>query len=185
MIGDVSGHGYQAALIMAVAMSASAIHAQSTSDPGKTLQALYSSMHDELATTEMYISVFYGVVDRKAGVLRYANAGHPHAFVVPPRGKLVRLPALNPPLGMSAEAPKAEQVPWNIEEDMLLLFTDGVSDARNANGDRLGEERVLELVQRYRGDPPAKLVDRLFLLIDQHTSGARRRDDLTVLALRS
>jgi len=170
---------------MAVAMSASAIHAQSTSDPGKTLQALYSSMRDELATTEMFISVFYGVVDRKSEQLRYANAGHPHAFVVPARGKIDRLAALNPPLGMSADAPAAESRAWNPDSDMLLLFTDGVSDARNADGDRLGEERVLELVQKHRADAPERIVDRIFRLIDQHTAGARRRDDLTVLALRS
>jgi phosphoserine phosphatase RsbU/P len=185
MLGDVSGHGYQAALIMAVAMSASAIHAQTTSDPGKTLLALYTSMREELATTEMYISVFYGVVDRKGGALRYANAGHPHAFVIPEKGKADRLPALDPPLGMSTDAPKADSRPWNAASDTLLLFTDGVSDARNPNGDRLGEERVVELAQRYRADEPAKLVDRIFRLIDQHTDGARRRDDLTVLALRS
>jgi phosphoserine phosphatase RsbU/P len=185
MIGDVSGHGYQAALIMAVAMSASAIHAQTTSDPGKTLHALYASMREELATTEMYISVFYGVVDRKAGVLRYANAGHPHAFVMSRRGKPGRLPALDPPLGMSSDPPKADTRPWTVDEDLLLLFTDGVSDARNANGERLGEERVVELVHKHRSDPPERIVDRIFQLIEQHTGSARRRDDLTVLALRS
>src|SRR5204863_2668617 len=57
MIGDVSGHGYQAALIMALTMSASAIHAQTTGDPGETLGALLSSMREELATTEMFISL--------------------------------------------------------------------------------------------------------------------------------
>ena len=92
MIGDVSGHGYQAALIMALTMSASAIHAQTTGDPGETLGALLSSMRDELATTEMYISLFYAVVDRNSGRLRYANAGHPHAFVIPKSGKVERLP---------------------------------------------------------------------------------------------
>ena len=184
MIGDVSGHGYQAALIMALAMSASAIHAQTTAEPGETLNALLMSMRDELATTEMFMSLFYGVVDRNAGRLRYANAGHPHAFVIPKSGKVERLPALDPPLGMGSTAPQGTSRPWTMG-DMLLLFTDGVSDARNRHGERLGEERVVELARKHREETPAQVVDRIFALLDQHTGDTRRRDDLTIVLLRS
>lgn len=184
MIGDVSGHGYQAALIMALAMSASAIHAQTTADPGETLGALLSSMRDELATTEMFISMFYAVVDRNAGRLRYANAGHPHAFIVPKSGKVERLPALDPPLGMGATTPGGQSRPWTTG-DMLLLFTDGVSDARDRQGNRLGEEHIVEIARTHRDEPPARIVDRIFELLDQHTGDTRRRDDLTIVALRS
>lgn len=185
MIGDVSGHGYQAALIMALAMSASAIHAQTTADPGETLNALLSSMRDELETTEMFISMFYGVVERDTGRLRYANAGHPHAFVIPKRGKIERLPALDPPLGMGSTPPTGKSRPWSVGHDMLLLFTDGVSDARNREEVRLGEEQILELARQHREAHPKKLVDSIFELVDQHTGDTRRRDDLTIVALRS
>jgi sigma-B regulation protein RsbU (phosphoserine phosphatase) len=184
MIGDVSGHGYQAALIMALAMSASAIHSQTTTDPGETLNALYSSLRDELTTTEMYISMFYSVVDRPAGVMRYANAGHPHAFVIHKRGKIERLPALDPPLGMGSAPARGTTRLWN-SDDLLLLFTDGVSDARNRMGERLGEEIVVELARQYRDETPAQIVDRIFYMLDQHTGDTRRRDDLTIVALRS
>lgn len=184
MIGDVSGHGYQAALIMALTMSASAIHAQTTGDPGETLGALLSSMREELATTEMFISLFYAVVDRNSGRLRYANAGHPHAFVIPKSGKVERLPALDPPLGMGTTAPSGASRPWTTG-DLLLLFTDGVSDARDRVGERLGEEKIVEVARRYRDEAPAKLLDRIFSLLDQHTGDTRRRDDLTIVALRS
>ena len=184
MIGDVSGHGYQAALIMALAMSASAIHAQTPSDPGETLAALYASMKDELATTEMYISMFYAVVDRNAGRLRYANAGHPHAFVIPKSGKVERLPALDPPLGMGTASPAGASRPWTTG-DMLLLFTDGVSDARSRTGERLGEEKIVEVARKHRDQPPARVLERIFDLLDQHTGDTRRRDDLTIVALRS
>ena len=184
MIGDVSGHGYQAALIMALAMSASAIHSQSTADPGETLSALLSTLRDELATTEMYMSMFYAVVDRNAGRLRYANAGHPHAFVIPKSGKVERLPALDPPLGMGTTSPTGAVRPWTTG-DLLLLFTDGVSDARDPAGNRLGEEKVVEAARKHRNEEPAKVVDRIFALLDQHTGDTPRRDDLTIVALRS
>jgi len=184
MIGDVSGHGYQAALIMALTMSASAIHAQSTADPGETLSALLSSMRDELETTEMYISLFYAVVDRNAGRLRYSNAGHPHAFVIPKSGKVERLPALSPPLGMGTSLPTGASKPWTTG-DMLLLFTDGVSDARNRAGERLGEEKIVDVARKHRDQSPDVILDRIFQLLDQHTGDTRRRDDLTIVALRS
>ena len=184
MIGDVSGHGYQAALIMALTMSASAIHAQTTADPGETLSALLASMRDELATTEMFISLFYAVVDRNAGRLRYANAGHPHAFVIPKSGKVERLPALDPPLGMGRTPPSGASRPWTTG-DLLLLFTDGVSDARDRQGERLGEEKIVEVARKFRDQPPALLLDKIFDLLDQHTGDTRRRDDLTIVALRS
>jgi sigma-B regulation protein RsbU (phosphoserine phosphatase) len=184
MIGDVSGHGYQAALIMALAMSASAIHAQTTSDPGETIGALLDSMRDELTTTEMFISLFYAVVDREAGVLRFANAGHPHAFVIHGNGEVERLPAMDPPVGMGTEAPHGDSRPWT-SDDLLLVFTDGISDARNHAGDRLGEERVVELAKRHRKDAPARILERVFELLDGHTGDTRRRDDLTLVALRS
>src|SRR5215207_7838068 len=63
MVGDVSSHGYRAALIMALAMSASAIHAQSNDDPAATLHAVLTSLREELNSTEMFITLFYGVID--------------------------------------------------------------------------------------------------------------------------
>ena len=105
MIGDVSGHGYQAALIMALAMSAAAIHSQATSDPGEMLHALMSTLREELAMTEMFISAFYAVVDRQQRTLSYANTGHPHAFLLAEGGDFERLAASDPPLGMDERAP--------------------------------------------------------------------------------
>jgi sigma-B regulation protein RsbU (phosphoserine phosphatase) len=185
MIGDVSGHGYQAALIMALTMSASAIHAQATADPGATLHSLFNSLHDELSTTEMFISAFYGIVDPGRGELRYANNGHPHAFVLAPDGSVERLAAADPPLGMTGNRPATIRRRWEKGEDLLFLFTDGVSDARNRAGDRLGEDRVLETAVRYRASDPAAILRRVFDVVDRHAAAAPLRDDLTVVVLRS
>src|SRR5690606_15552733 len=100
MIGDVSGHGYQAALIMALAMSAAAIHAQRTTDPGRVIRSLIDSLRDELQSTDMYLTLCYAVIDPKRGTVRYANHGHPHAFVVRANGTTDRLLAHEPPVGL-------------------------------------------------------------------------------------
>jgi phosphoserine phosphatase RsbU/P len=185
MIGDVSGHGYQAALIMALTMSASAIHAQTTSDPGETLHALYTSVRDELQTTEMFISAFYGVVDRERGELHYANTGHPHAFVLTPDGNCERLIAKDPPLGMAAEQPATTRRRWNAGRDLLVLFTDGVSDARNRAGQRLGEEQLLATIRAHRAESPAVILERLIEVVERHSGDTPRRDDQTLVLLKS
>lgn len=185
MIGDVSGHGYQAALIMALTMSASAIQAQRTNDPGEAMHALFSSVKEELATTEMFISGFYAIVDRAANELWYSNTGHPHAFVFSADGAWERLAAADPPLGMAEGRPVTIRRPWDRDGDLLVLFTDGISDARNRAGDRLGETKVLDLIRASQKQEPAAILEKVFDMLDQHMRGAPRRDDLTLVLLKS
>lgn len=185
MIGDVSGHGYRAALIMALAMSASAIHAQNIQNPGEMLGALMRSLREELESTEMFISLFYGVVDPRNGRLSYANTGHPHAFVISQEGTVTRLAAVNPPLGMTDDVPQSASLSWIPGKDLLVLFTDGISDARNGKDERLGEERVLGLVRDNREQDTTVILDKVFKVLDDHTRGVPLRDDLTLVVLRS
>jgi sigma-B regulation protein RsbU (phosphoserine phosphatase) len=185
MIGDVSSHGYRAALIMALAMSASAIHAQSSSDPGEMLSSLYATLREELRSTEMFISAFYGIIDRNEGTMRYANSGHPHAFRVAADGTVDRLPATDPPLGMVDMLPSAVTCQWHRGKDLLVLFTDGVSDALNRFGARLGEEPVLDLVRRYRMESPGAILQRVFDELADYTGETVQPDDLAMVVVRS
>ena len=185
MIGDVSGHGYQAALIMALTMSASAIHAQGTDDPAEMLRRLYVSVKEELTTTEMFVSALYAVVDREQRVLRYGNTGHPHAFIVGRDGQVERLMAGGPPLGMADEAPTSVVRDWDVGGDILVLLTDGIPDARNREGKRLDEGPVLETIVRHRDEAPEQIASRVFALLDHYTGDTPRLDDLTLVILKS
>jgi sigma-B regulation protein RsbU (phosphoserine phosphatase) len=185
MIGDVSGHGYRAALIMALAMSASAIHAQSAKDPGEMLTMLVATLREELATTEMYISVFFGVIDHTAGKLRYSNTGHPHAFIISSDGTTRRLSAESPPLGLSDQVPGTESVPWQKGKDLLALFTDGIVDTRDPAGNRIGENAVLDVIRKNLKKAPADLVKSIFDRLERYSEGGASPDDLTMLILRT
>jgi sigma-B regulation protein RsbU (phosphoserine phosphatase) len=185
MIGDVSGHGYRAALIMALAMSAAAIHAQSARDPGEMLAMLHGSLREELSTTEMYIAIFFGVIDHTAGKLRYANTGHPHAFVIDGKGAAQRLAADSPPLGLADKPPAVGSVPWEKGRTLLALFTDGIVDARNADGGRLGENLVVDRLVKNRSKAPAKIVESVFDLLHAHSGDVPSPDDLTLLVMRT
>ena len=184
MVADVSSHGYGAALIMALAMSASAIHAQSSSGPAAMLARLLESLGDELATTEMSISAFYAVLDPAAGTLDYANAGLPHAFVLGDDGSRERLGAIDPPLGLGTDAVHERSRPWS-SSDLLVLFTDGLSDARGSGGDRFGEDRVLDVALLRRERPPAEVLAGIFEAVAVHTGGLELPDDQTCVIVRS
>src|ERR1044072_2590863 len=116
----------------------------------------------------MFISVFYAVVDPRTQQLCYANSGHPHAFVLTEGKEFVRLAATDPPLGMGDAPPLTARRHWTPEKDLLVLFTDGVSDARNRAGDRLGEERVLETIKAHRQSDPEEILERVLELLDRH-----------------
>jgi sigma-B regulation protein RsbU (phosphoserine phosphatase) len=184
MIGDVSGHGFPAALIMALSMSAATIYASEFAMPAKVLRHLDDALRDELETTEMYLSLFYGVLDPAAGTLTYGNAGHPHAFLVAGDGGAQRLAATDPPVGIAGPSSYTQQeVAWDPTSDLLLLFTDGLSDTLTSGTVRDGERFVVETVVRHREMAPRAIVDALFSLAGD---GARRvpPDDRTALVLR-
>ena len=184
MIADVSSHGYGAALIMALAMSASAIHAQRSRGPGAMLERLLESLREELATTEMSISTCYAVIDAAAGTLAYANAGLPHAFVLSGDGASERLGALNPPLGLDDGAVQERTREWS-SGDLLLLFTDGLADASGMEGERFGEARVLDAVRLRLSRSPRDILAGIFEAVAVHTGGLDLPDDQTCVIVRS
>jgi len=185
MIGDVASHGYRAALIMALVMSAASIHAQTTADPQEMLNAIFATIAEELESTEMFVSLFYGVIDPVHRRLRFANAGHPHAFQVSADGCVERLPASTPPLGMTALVPPTEEREWEPGLDLLVLFTDGVSDARDRFDARLGEAGITDVVRAHRRELPEEILQRVLTRLQLHMGDVMRRDDLTMVIARA
>src|SRR2546430_17246982 len=105
-------------------MAASGTHAESPETPPEVLRRLEESLAEELASTEMFLTVFYAVVDAQAGRITFGNAGHAHAFLVSTRtGEATRLEATRPPPRL-ATAPGADAAPPRTRQDAGLgLFT--------------------------------------------------------------
>jgi phosphoserine phosphatase RsbU/P len=181
MIGDVSSHGFGAALIMALTMSAVAIHASEGDPPAEVLRRIHRAIAEELETTEMHLALFYGVIDPGEGRIVYANAGHPHAFRIS-AGGAERLGATCLPLGIALEEQLIEaEVRWNGGEDTLLLFTDGLSDALGI-GEVAGERRLLEEVVARAAGPAEEVVEHIFAMSEVMAGDIR--DDRTAVFVR-
>lgn len=183
MIADVSGHGFPAALMMALGMSAATIYAAEFGNPAKVLRQMDDALKDELESTEMYLTVFYCVLDRAAGTLTYSNAGHPHAFLVSADGQADRLLATDPPVGFAGPASYEEvSVPWDASSDLLFLFTDGLSDTLTTADIPNGEAFVIEQVIAQRFRTPAEIIEHLFDLA-RDAVPAIPSDDRTAIVL--
>lgn len=184
MIGDVSGHGFPAALIMALVMSAAAIYAEQGAAPAKVLEYVDRAIGDELESTEMYLSLCYCVLSPGFPDIAYSNAGHPHAFVVDAGGDNRRLGATDPPMGIATAPFGQSAIRWRPGEDLLLLFTDGLSDTLAHTRRSSGEELVLKTVADHRRTSPAEILDRLFELCGR-ASPSIPSDDRTAVVLRT
>lgn len=183
VIGDVSSHGFSAALIMALTMSAVGIYAQEAGSPAEALRHVHAALIRELETTEMYLSLFFGIIDPAAGRLLYANAGHPQAFLVRQDGEAVRLGATSPPLGVIPLAQYGDGVvAWNRGRDLLCLFTDGLSDGCSPEGGVRGEAALLAEVRRLRDRPVQQILSAVFKLAARGRPGIPPDDRTAVLA---
>ncbi len=180
LLGDVSSHGVSAALIMTLTMSAATIVGREGKPPGEVLRRIHSELLRELESTEMYMTIFYGVIDPVRGELRYANAGHPYAFQVGSGGP-ARLPALDPPLGiLGLESYSENRVPWAVT-DVLLLFTDGLAQCFPEE-QLYADERLAWCANPECSDGASRAVDALYEL---HTHADDcPPDDRTALAVR-
>lgn len=183
MLGDVSSHGFAAALVMAVVMAAAGIHAPTSVTPDETLTAMGDSLALKLSSTDSYLTVFHGILDPVNRRMTYASAGHPHAFRVPATGAPERLDTTAPPLGLAGDQPiRSRQVPWVPGEDLLLVWTDGWVDAAADSGERYGEARLLALVGEARAAEPEEIVRRA--LADADAFSRQPEDDRTLLIMR-
>ena len=149
----------------------------------KPLRTLLGSIETELAETEMHLAMFYGVLDRATGTLRYANAGHPHAFRVTAGGSRERLVATCPPLGLTdAALVSGREIEWKKGEDLLVLFTDGIAEATSDTEEMFGEGRVLDIVSENGKAPASAIVDSVVRAVTRFAGPAS--DDRTILVLR-
>jgi sigma-B regulation protein RsbU (phosphoserine phosphatase) len=178
MLGDVTSHGFSASLIMALSMSVMGIYARETTSPGDLLRALHHALIQKLESTEMFMTLFYGVIDPVRERLCYANAGHAHAFRLHGTDAPERLVATSPPLGIAEYGGYGESLIEWVPGDILCLFTDGLTNPSLIDT----EEVILKAAARHRNDSAKQMVDAMFEARGREKQAAP--DDQTAFVLR-
>jgi len=128
-----------------------------------------------------FITFFFTVMDAATGELAFANAGHNPPIVVRASGESQLLEGGGPVLGVLAFAPYSEQRERLDPGDLLVLYSDGVTEAANANFDEFGEERFIEVLKRHRHEPAAAIVAAVTDALAEFAAGAPQADDITLV----
>ena len=182
-IADVVGKGIPAALLMSNLQAAVRAFASEAVDPQALCLQVNRILCGNIAEGR-FISFFYCVLDAATGMLTYTNAGHYLPMLVRTDGSVERLGIGGPVLGVLPDA-GYEQARIAIGSgDRLLLFTDGITEARNAGDEEYGEERLLEAAIAHRGCSAPALQARLADEVVTFTGG-RLQDDATLMVLAS
>ena len=179
-LGDVSGKGPPAALLAAEIQGILAAHSYSGGRPADTL----SRVNDVLTRRPIdsrFATVWYGILSSD-GCLTHCNAGHNPPLLVGRYG-LRRLERGGLIVGAFKQATFEEETVQLDPGDVLVVFSDGITEALNTNGEEFGEERLLSCVKANPELTPTALLERLLDGVQQFTTGAVQNDDLTLLVL--
>lgn len=184
-IGDVSGKGIPASLLMAVTRNLFRIIAQQ----GHTPESIAMQINSVLSRDNeqgMFVTMFIGQIDLKDGVLHYCNCGHNPPVIVRKDGKAEFIPVkyTNRPLGVWEEGGFQGETLGCIRGELLLCYTDGLNEAENMKQELLGNDTVIRLMTECARMSAEEVIRKLELEVERHRAGAIPNDDLTLLCLR-
>ena len=192
-IGDVCGKGIPAALVMSMTQAVFRTIATKVDNPSHIVMGM-NTMASRGNTTGMFATLFVGVLDLATGRLSYCNAGHEKPIIITGRNMRYLDVTANIPIGVM------EEKKYNIQEsviaagDMILLYTDGLTEAMNASGKLFGLKRVEETIcgggktggnselSAFAG--PQQLLDTMSHVVSEFVNGAEQSDDLTMLVIK-
>jgi phosphoserine phosphatase RsbU/P len=186
VIGDISGKGISAALLMASIQSS--LHAQLTAGPpgGLSTATLVARLNRQLyenTAPEKYATFYCGMYDDQSSRLLYTNAGHP-APILLRRGQVLRLESNGMVVGMFPDCPY-EQTAIDLQPgDLLSAFTDGITECENARGMQFGEERLTQLLAKHSDKPLIEIAEIATSAVRDWADNLEGQDDSTMLLAR-
>ncbi len=182
-LGDVSGKGIPAALLMASIQSSLRIPMRRGPDSlTELLKDLNASVYAS-STASRYSTLFCGVVNADRTELTYINAGHCPPILVR-QGALENLKTGGPPIGLIPVAPFSEGVAPLAPGDLLMCFSDGISEATNSRDEIWDEAELEKLLAASSGMSAAEATSEVVRRADEFTGDAEQADDMTVVTLR-
>ncbi|MDZ7723757.1 MAG: SpoIIE family protein phosphatase [candidate division KSB1 bacterium] len=182
VIADVCGHGIGAAMIMAETRAFLRAFAHSETDPATILERLNRELVIDL-NAEHFVTLVLARIDPDKQTLVYASAGHGKAYLLNRNGSvLAELASTGIPLGFMQDVDYTNSVTYNLSaQDMLVLLTDGVSEAHNSKEIQFGDKRALEVIKKHRNESSASIIETLYTQVGTFTGRQAPEDDMTAV----
>lgn len=182
-LGDVSGKGTAAALLMSSLHAA--IHAQTGSHDSlvETISAVNRYLAENIPPNR-FVTLFYAELDPDSGALSFLNAGHNPPLIVHSAGTVEQLASGGLPLGIKADADYREGRTTLQPGDVLVIYSDGVTEAASPNGEEFGPTRLYEVVSRNVDASAAGIRDRIESALTKFSQGTQAADDITLVIVK-
>ena len=184
-IGDVSGKGIGAALMMASLEASLRGQASVGLDLAELVQRVNRLVY-EASSASRYATLFYAEYDPRSRQLSYVNAGHNPPVIlrkVAEACQVFRLETGGPVIGLLRQCYQQDSFPLE-PGDLAVLFTDGVSESMNARDEEWGEDRLIEFAKSCHGLPALEAMTRIVAAAEAFAAGASQHDDMTLVVLR-
>lgn len=182
-LGDVSGKGVPAALFMSATVHLFRSVGHQTEEPSQ----IVSSINDGLADgndENMFCTLFVGVLDLKTGVLNYCNAGHNAPVLISSEGAAFLPVKPNIPTGTFDGFQFSSETVQFVDNDVLLLYTDGITEAENQFNEQYGDAALIDVVSALRQCDMKELTTLIHSSVNAFVGDAEQSDDITMLAIR-
>jgi sigma-B regulation protein RsbU (phosphoserine phosphatase) len=150
----------------------------------ETVRLTNGYLGDNHADTHIFATLFFGILDPESGKILYVNCGHVPPLLRAADGREIKLMPTGPAIGLLPDAQYSVQEAQMEPGDTLLAITDGVTEARNPQGNLYGEKRLMSLINERAYPSAAALLEAIESAVKEHTAGADPSDDITLLALR-
>ncbi len=184
VVGDVSGKGMPAAIFMAVSRTLLKAMAMKTPNPGECLYQVNNLLIPE-SDKAMFVTIFYGVLNTRTGEVEYSNGGHNSPFLISHDGGVKALERVGGPfIGKIKNLNYKSQTIQLKEGDALYIYTDGVTEAMDANHNLFDEERLISYLRKSASQTTNQVINNAFIEIKEFIKDAPQSDDITMLTLR-
>lgn len=182
-LGDVSGKGLPASLLMANLQATLRGQTLVSHQPSECLLRSNKLLYESTAP-EKFATLFYGVIDIKHHSIHYSNAGHDWPFLIGRGNEVQRLKVGGLMIGLLPQAVyQDEEVPIQ-PGDLLVVQSDGVSEAMNANHEQFGEERLQSLLLENRAKTAEEIIDIIVTEVRKHAGAHPQSDDITIMVIK-
>lgn len=183
IVGDVSGKGVPASLVMAVTCRLFRTVASHFQTPAEIVTALNDTLAEN-NESNMFCTFFLGILDLQTGHMQYCNAGHNAPVLMRTSGETEFMSVVpNLPLGLFEGVAYEGQECTLMKGESLFLYTDGVTEAENSDKELYSDEHLLEFLEMHRQKRPSELAEEVFSDIVRHAADAEQSDDITIMCL--
>ena len=184
VMADVSGKGVPAAFFMAIARTVMRAAAARHPDPGPCLEEVNDAICEQ-NPQDLFVTLFYGILDPKTGEFVYANAGHNPPFVVKRPGDVQALPMTGGmAVGVMPGLPYSEDATTMAPGDTMFLYTDGITEAMNVDEEEFTEARLEAVLADGHALPVDAVLTNVTSAVVEFVAGAEQSDDITCIVLR-